>query len=175
MQMKRPEVLAMFSREAVTTLGYIRADAADWFAAKMHHHIMGTPAREIMASGERLSPTDLAALGLGHWLTMGREAWEALAPRGRIDPEHAFEATCRRASGNYYRLVSLESWAEIGAEMTRHLGWAFTIWTTPECCTDAQVITGTLYDLEDLPALPLPSCRKEFCPCGYQKKNRKRR
>lgn len=133
-----PERFRSHLREAIETLGYYRIDALDQLLSMYRERWPG---------------------GLSSRMFRTRDIEHMLTEKGLADPDHAQAATMLRATFNLDREeFDLK-------EIDGVTGLLF--WTVEISCPEARQRHQMLIHPSQKWSLPLPGCRKEWCPCTW--------
>jgi hypothetical protein len=156
-----------FVEEAISSLGFVRPECADWLAEAIVEHANRNHGRSIRESGTRLSIDSRTALGLprygdGHLST---EVWEALTELGRQEPVGNFDDTVSRALTNARDAVQkigdlrfLQKGAFAGVKIGPAPGIGL--------CVAGMTMVGRT--LPEPPDLPFRGCDRRYCSCSWR-------
>lgn len=156
-----------FVDEAISALGLVHLECADWLAEAIVEHANRNHGRSIRESGTRLSTAQRLALGLpkygdGH---LSVEVWEALTELGREDPVRSFDDTVVRALSNARNTVQ-----KIGALRSLRNGFFAGVKIGPApgigLCAAGMAMVGKV--LPEPPDLPFPDCDRRYCGCSWR-------
>lgn len=164
--------LAECVAEAITTLGYIRPEAAKAIQLSIESfrgdspRALGIRLRKI---GQQLSTAEKTSIGLTRGTVFSDKSLAMLTDKGRFNPVYAIEATIDRASGAYWEKYSIWTSTTKAALMGGPFHFSASA-RHPDECTTCRHINSSRLAPDQIPSIPHPYCGREVCTLSYELK-----
>jgi hypothetical protein len=163
-----------FAQRAIRELGFVKEEAAEWFASFVFDHWRDSQKTFNWRRAEpQITDAEKMRFGYDRWAHVPLVLISVLTEKGLVDPLDCFANTFGRTRELHSKRWNFESKRDIITSGYCYFDHLRFIADSKLSCAAALSLNDNVLELDELIELPLPGCARLPCWCDFSLERRK--